>query len=478
MAIIQFLNMRGLWTDESAVAINIVKRDYEGLLKPLDHLQVAPILYLWVVKFMSQVFSEQEWGLRLYSLISYFLSLWLFCRLLQRFVKNQTAILVGLVFFIFNNKLFYYADEVKQYMSDVMVALALVSLALDWRDDDRRSIIGLSLAGLIGVFLSNISVMILPTVFLICLFQGGNPWNQRRITSMILMSIPWLVGFLFNYFLFIHGHPSRDQQVSLWQDFFPPTDLFSRQIIFFVFNTAELIKRDFGLGMNNLQHSSERFEYIHFAVFIFLMMVYLHRVYRDRGTLWVLIIPMSFHFILSYLHLYPLAPRTMLYTYPFIAIILALGAESILKGLQNWGVAIKIITLASVVMIAIMFIRAYIPRTLEESRPVLSYMQAHGKPGMVTYSYAAGNSMLDYYVNVGIYKSSGPVYYAAARGDDPQIHVNEILQVNKEAWLYLAHFKMKQKSGILKGLELKGYSFPDSVKAKGVEAFHIVPPAQ
>ena len=113
---------------------------------------------------MSQVFSEQEWGLRLYSLISYFLSLWLFWRLLQRFVKNQTAILVGLVFFIFNNKLFYYADEVKQYMSDVMVALALVSLALDWRDDDRRSIIGLSLAGLIGVFLSNISVMILPTV--------------------------------------------------------------------------------------------------------------------------------------------------------------------------------------------------------------------------------------------------------------------------------------------------------------------------
>ena len=105
MAIIQFLNMRGLWTDESAVAINIVKRDYAGLMKPLDHLQVAPILYLWVVKFMSQVFSEQEWGLRLYSLISYFLSLWLFWRLLQRFVKNQTAILVGLVFFIFNNKL-------------------------------------------------------------------------------------------------------------------------------------------------------------------------------------------------------------------------------------------------------------------------------------------------------------------------------------------------------------------------------------
>ncbi len=86
MAIVQFLNMRGLWTDESAVAINIVKRDYLGLMKPLDHLQVAPVLYLWVVKFLSQILTEQEWGLRLYSLLSYFTAIFLYWRLLCRFV--------------------------------------------------------------------------------------------------------------------------------------------------------------------------------------------------------------------------------------------------------------------------------------------------------------------------------------------------------------------------------------------------------
>ena len=478
MSIIQFLNMRGLWTDESAVAINIVKRDYAGLMKPLDHLQVAPILYLWVVKFLSQIFSEQEWGLRLYSLISYLCSLWLFWRLLRRYVKDEAAILVGIIFFVLNNKLFYYADEVKQYMSDVMVTLTLLTLAMDWRDEDRRSVLILSIAGIVGIFLSNISVMILPTVFLICLFSDGNPWARRRISALFMMSIPWMVAFVVNYLLFIHGHPSRDQQMAAWKDFFPPTEIFSRQTILFIFNVFELLKRDFGFGVNNMLRIFGPSEIIHLVIMSIMMMAYVFRIFRSSSKALILIIPLCLHFILAYLRLYPMAARTMLYIYPLMALMLSMGAESIFRLLQRFSGVIRSLVVSGTLILAVLFINAFIPRTVEESRPVLSYMQAHGKPGMATFSFASGNSMLGYYTHIGVYKPMGPVFYAHARGKDIKIHVNEVAQLNKEAWVYIAHFQSGQKKGLLDGLRGLGYHLTDSVKAKGVEAFHIVPPVR
>lgn len=478
ISIIQFLNMRGLWTDEAAVAINIVERDFAGLMKPLDFLQVAPILYLWVVKFLSQIFSEQEWGLRLYSLISYICSLWLFWRMLRRYVKDEAAILLGIIFFVLNNKLFYYADEVKQYMSDVMVTLTLLTLAMDWRDDDRRSTLILSFAGIVGIFLSNISVMILPTVFLICLFSDGNPWHRRRIRNLFLMSFPWLIAFVANYFLFIHGHPSRDQQMAAWKDFFPPTQIFSRQTIFFIFNVFELLKRDFGFGVNNMLRSFGSSELIHLIIMAIMIMAYVFRVLVGRSKAWILFIPLCFHFILAYLRLYPMAARTMLYTYPLIALMLSMGAESIFGLLRRISLIIRSLVISGTLILAVLFVNAFIPRTVEESRPVLSYMQAHGKPGLATFSFASGNSMLGYYVHIGVYKPMGPVFYAKARGNDIKIHVDEVAKLNRETWIYIAHFQSGQKTGLLDGLRGLGYSLTDSVKAKGVEAFHVVPPVR
>jgi hypothetical protein len=477
MAIVQFLNMRGLWTDESAVAINIVKRDYLGLMKPLDHLQVAPVLYLWIVKFLSQIFTEQEWGLRLYSLFSYFIALWLYWRLLRRFVKDEAALLVGIALFVFNNKLFYYADEVKQYMNDVMVTLALISLALDWRPDDRRSVINLSIAGLIGVFLSNITVMVLPTVFVACFLNGSKLWEKRRITALVVMSIPWLIAFIVNYILFIHGHPSRDQQVSLWKNFFPPADFLSSQMIFFIFNVFELVVRDFGFGVNNISSGFGFPQSFHLVIMAFLIAVFIYRVIRKGDRSWIFALPLVFHFILSYLRLYPLASRTMLYTYPFVSIMLAIGFGTMIEKIKKVRILIGVLLMAGGLTLCVMFISKFFPRTVEESRPVLTYIQAHSKPGIATYCYSSGISMLEYYIHIGFYKPAGPVFYARARTGASQDYVKEISGMNRDVWVYMAHYQPKHIIGIQQELTNKGYLITDSVKAKGVEAFYISRPS-
>ena len=171
-----------------------------------------------------------------------------------------------------------------------------------------------------------------------------------------------------------------------------------------------------------------------------------------------------------------MAARTMLYIYPLMALMLSMGAESIFRWLQRFSGMIRGLVITGTLLLTVIFVNAFIPRTVEESRPVLSYMQAHGKPGLVTFSFASGNSMLGYYVHIGVYKPMGPVFYAQARGHDIKIHVDEIVQLNREAWIYIAHFQSRQKTGLLDGLRAHGYSLTDSVQAKGVEAFHIVPP--
>ncbi len=52
LAVINFLEFRSLWLDETMLARNIIKPINE-LFKPLDYIQVAPIGFLLVESFQS-----------------------------------------------------------------------------------------------------------------------------------------------------------------------------------------------------------------------------------------------------------------------------------------------------------------------------------------------------------------------------------------------------------------------------------------
>ena len=125
----QYLSGRSLWLDEAMLALNIVQRDFGGLLKPLDYDQGAPLGFLMLEKLTTSLLGNGELTLRLPSVIAGCLALLFFYLLLKRFL-SPVGLLPALALFAISEQLIYYASELKQYTFDVFILLGLLLIFL------------------------------------------------------------------------------------------------------------------------------------------------------------------------------------------------------------------------------------------------------------------------------------------------------------------------------------------------------------
>jgi len=69
-----------IWGDEAFICVNLLDRDYLGLLDPLDYKQVAPILFLWSELTAFRLIGGSELAIRLLPFLAGVGSLFLFWR--------------------------------------------------------------------------------------------------------------------------------------------------------------------------------------------------------------------------------------------------------------------------------------------------------------------------------------------------------------------------------------------------------------
>ena len=51
-----------LWGDEAFLAVNVLLRDFAGLLRPLEYYQIAPVGFLWGELAMVRALGRSEWA--------------------------------------------------------------------------------------------------------------------------------------------------------------------------------------------------------------------------------------------------------------------------------------------------------------------------------------------------------------------------------------------------------------------------------
>ncbi|MEO6211105.1 MAG: glycosyltransferase family 39 protein [Gemmatimonadaceae bacterium] len=158
----QYLGRSALWSDEAAVANNIVSRGYAHLLlHPLANNQAAPVGFLLIEKVAASIFGANELALRVYPLLCSMLALLLLWRVARRLLPPASVALV-LIPFAFARPMLFYAAEVKQYSSDLAIALVLLLVALELSDgaSKTRALAGAAIIGALAVWLSQPAVLV------------------------------------------------------------------------------------------------------------------------------------------------------------------------------------------------------------------------------------------------------------------------------------------------------------------------------
>jgi 4-amino-4-deoxy-L-arabinose transferase-like glycosyltransferase len=121
-----------LWWDEAFVAVNFIRRDFIGLLRPLDYGQVCPILFLWCELTLVKLFGFSEYSLRLFPLVCAVGGVTLFRHVAGRVVRGVPLLLAVAIFATSFHPILHAAD-VKPYASDMLAALILLAIAVEWR---------------------------------------------------------------------------------------------------------------------------------------------------------------------------------------------------------------------------------------------------------------------------------------------------------------------------------------------------------
>jgi hypothetical protein len=170
MRTLRYLLQFPLWGDEAALAANLLEHGYLDLLRPLDFQQVAPALFMWIELWITRLLGFHEWSLRAFPFACSLASVVLFRHVaglifggkvfnnwkhsgeLARFARangtNETgnesphfklAELLAVAIFSVSYYPLRHGVESKQYASDLLVSMGLLTIALEWLTNPRRT---------------------------------------------------------------------------------------------------------------------------------------------------------------------------------------------------------------------------------------------------------------------------------------------------------------------------------------------------
>jgi hypothetical protein len=389
-----YLGNRSLWSDEARLVLNLLDRSFIELLGPLDGNQVAPIGFLMIEKFATEVFGTSEYVLRLFPFMAAIASVFLLF-VLARKVGGRLVGIYALAAFAVAPSAIYYAAEVKQYSSDVASALILylcaVRLLEKW---DRTRLTVLAIAGVITVCVSHPSAFIAAGIgsTLGAYFLFTREW--RRFFQILIVCAVWLIAFVPGIY---YASSEISEVVNLMREVwtgafmpFPPTSLSDLEW----YTDAFFSMVDFTTGLNRAS--------LGVALFLFLAGGY--SLWKcDKMWLFLLVLPILITLFVSSFHLYPFDGRLLLFLSPGMLIVIAVGLEELRRALWDnhraaWLMLAGLLVLNPALAAAQAFALSS-PYARQEMRPVLEAIVASKEKWDRVYVYPTAQPMFRYYAD-------------------------------------------------------------------------------
>ena len=313
-----------LYIDEAMLALNFIERDFLGLTRTLDNLQVAPILFLWGEKLLFDLGKGNDVFLRFWPFIWYLGVLLLFWKLIHLLFQREWLRMVGMLLFVFNVALLEYAIMIKQYMGDVFLTLLILWLLIRKWESPKQQLWVVAAVGAVGIFFSHISPLLLAAAAVHLFFFS--PYSKIKLLPIFGL---WALVFGLNYILFIHRHPLKEGMGEFWtiaMGFVPDISEPKRLFTFFKWNFVNIFRKMLSM-----------WTFSKYLIFLLVLTGITMLLYRKKWSMFILLmLPMLLHLILSALKLYPFAPRLILYFIPLLILLSLFGLEEYLCKLKKF----------------------------------------------------------------------------------------------------------------------------------------------
>ena len=399
----QYLAWRSLWLDEAMLALNIVQRNFGGLLQTLDYNQGGPVGFLLLEKLSITLLGNNELTLRLIPLLTGCAALLLFALLLRQGL-GKIGVYTALTMFAVSAPLIYYASEVKQYTSDVFIALLLLWLALksihhegeEKATKEKSSSFVIRLPPLGGRFLRGENVFLAlvgalavwcshPALFVLCaigatfLLQAIREKDRQRLKTTLLMLALWATSFAALYLVSLRGLVANTYLLDYWAEYFMPLPPW-KDWGWFPSTLRAIIEFPLGLSV-----------WWPFPAALMLLGL-IALLWRKRGFGLLLALTLLAALGVSGLGKYPFIGRLILFTAPLFLTLIAAGVETVsgwftrprwLGTVVGLGLAVTLLY-SPMVSAAQNFVS---PKYPEHIRPTMAYLRENRKPGDVIYVY-------------------------------------------------------------------------------------------
>jgi 4-amino-4-deoxy-L-arabinose transferase-like glycosyltransferase len=428
----QYLLNRSFWADEASLAVNLVNRNFGELTQLLDYHQAAPLGFLFVEKLSILIFGNHDYVMRLFPLFAGLLALYLIYRISR--ASFGTAGLFAVAMFSITWWLVYYSSELKQYCSDVMVALLLVYLGINCLRENVRAkdFLLLGVTGTVLIWISHPSVFIMVGIGLALLLEKATRKAYVPWTWIISIGIGWLASFGLEYLVSLRNIVADEYLINYWRRAYLPMPPWSDKgwfgdayysFLFFAFHRSDNLMALVTLALTSIGT--------------------LTLLLRNRKLALMVISPFVVVAIASALHRYPLKDRFMLFLIPFALLLMAEGFRGIYWLAARWRPDVAAVlsgglALAVVWQIAPITYGMAISGAKEDIRPVLAYIAENRLPGDVLYVFPRTDSTFQYYAPFYSLDSGAIVFgnYSPKKGIALQYYKDDLsgLVGNERVW--------------------------------------------
>jgi hypothetical protein len=382
-------SMRG---DELAVTLNLIDRSAIDLMtRPLDYEQAAPFAFVLLIKALITLFGPSEYVLRLVAFVAGCASLAVMYNLLTKTV-GRYGNLFALAAFAFGSYLIYYSAELKQYSTDVLLALILLLAFHEHlsRQTTARDFVVLAALGTLALCLSYPALFILAALGITLFLHYWR--DKKRLLWVMLTGALWAGTFLVLYVTLLRHQTQDAYLITFWDNLlsFMPMPPW-QELSWFPKALSGLFFVVAGLASSLL-------------LVIPLYCFGLWGFWGERRWQWALVLalPVGLNILVSGFQKYPFHGRLILYLIPLIFIVLGKGIDVLLSLLPNRAIASVVFAALLVLLLkpviattnSYLIARDYLQ---DDLKPALAFVEANNQEGDLIYVYHHIEQPYDYY---------------------------------------------------------------------------------